>query len=149
MMFKEEIWYFAYGSNLNIGQMINRVGEFTGVKKANLKEYKLVFNVNSKRWGGLAANLRYTGNPEDETPGVIYRLIKEKISVLNIYEGVEPSDITVEAEGQKITAKVYLFNSSRPSGQPPTSYLNVITEGLRQHGYPETVIEETKEIAKG
>ena len=65
------VWYFAYGSNLNMGQMMARVGEWTASKRAVVKEYKLVFNVESKRWGGLAANLVKTGNTADLPPVVV------------------------------------------------------------------------------
>ena len=46
-MASEEVWYFAYGSNLNVGQMMNRVGEWSSSNRATLPGYKLMFNVRS------------------------------------------------------------------------------------------------------
>jgi len=147
-MTKDEVWYFAYGSNLNMGQMMNRVGEWTVSKRAVLKEYKLKFNFCSSRWGGLTANVVWTGNPDDKVYGAVYRILKEKVDVLSAYEGPKPTDITVEADGVNLQAKAYIFKRSRVSRNLPEAYLNVMLTGLRQHGYPEAVIEEVKKIAQ-
>ena len=143
-----EVWYFAYGSNLNIGQMMSRVGEWTVSKRAVAKGYKLVFNVQSKRWGGLAANLVRTDNITDRVYGAIYSILNEKLNVLTQYERVGPTDIFVEADGAKITAKAYVFGTSREPGRPPAAYLEVMLVGLRQHGYSEQEIEKIKKLAE-
>jgi len=147
-MTKDEVWYFAYGSNLNIGQMMNRVGEWTVSKRAVLKEYKLKFNVHSPRWGGLTANVVKTDNPGDKVYGALYRILREKVDVLSTYEGTKLTDTPVEADGVNLQAKTYIFKTSRVSGNPPEAYLNVMLTGLRQHGYPEAVIEEVKKIVQ-
>jgi len=144
----EEVWYFAYGSNLNIGQMMNRVGEWAVSKRAVLKGYKLKFNVRSSRWGGLTANVVSTDNQDAKVYGALYRILREKLSVLSTYEGRKPTEISVEADGVNLQANAYIFETLRGSGNPPEAYLNIMLTGLRQHGYPEAVIEEVKEIAK-
>jgi len=141
-------WYFAYGSNLNTGQMMTRVGEWTVCKTAVAKEYKLVFNVQSRRWGGLAANLIRTNNVDDRVYGAIYRILNEKLDVLTQYEGVEPTDILIDADGVQITAKAYVFRTSREPGRPLDAYLEVMLVGLRQHGYSEEAIERVKKLAR-
>lgn len=146
-MDEKAIWYFAYGSNLNIGQMITRIGEWVVSKRAVLGGHKLVFNVPSKRWGGLAANIIRTGNANDRVYGVVYRILREKLDVLTHYEGVPPLDTEVEADNVRVTAKAYVFNTTRKPGTPPDAYLNVMLTGLRQHDYPEEVIEAVKKIA--
>jgi len=147
-MTKDEVWYFAYGSNLNMGQMMNRVGEWTVSKRAVLKGYKLKFNVPSRRWGGMTANVARTDNPDDKVYGALYRILREKVDVLSTYEDTKPTDTPVEADGVNLQAKTYIFKGSRVSGNPPEAYLNVMLTGLRQHGYPEAVIEEVKRIAQ-
>jgi len=147
-MTEEEVWYFARGSNLNIGQMMTRVGEWTVSKRAVLKGYKLKFNVRSARWGGLTANLVRTDNPRDKVYGALYRILREKLNVLSTYEGTKPTDIPVEADGVNLQAKTYIFETSRVSGNPPEVYLTVMLTGLRQHSYAEAVINEVDKIAK-
>jgi cation transport regulator ChaC len=143
-----DVWYFAYGSNLNIGQMMNRVGEWAVSKRAVAKGYKLVFNVQSKRWGGLTANLINTDNIGDRVYGAIYHVSKEKLAVLTRYEGPKPTDIPVEADGVQIIAMAYIFRARGEPGRPPDAYLEVMLAGLRQHGYSEETIENVKKLAK-
>ena len=147
-MTEEEVWYFAYGSNLNIGQMMTRVGEWTVSKRAVLKGCKLKFNVRSPRWGGLTANVVKTDNADAKVYGALYRILREKLNVLSTYEGTEPTDTPVEADGVNLQAKTYIFETSRVSGNPPEVYLTVMLTGLRQHGYPDAVIEEVRKIAQ-
>ncbi|MFH0942130.1 MAG: gamma-glutamylcyclotransferase family protein [Chloroflexota bacterium] len=143
----EEIWYFAYGSNLNLGQMMTRIGEWSVSKRAKLTGHKLTFDFPSERWGGLTANIVKTSNAEDNVWGVVYRISPEKLEVLtHRYERVPPQGIKVDADGVKITAKVYVFKPGKP-GRPPDAYLNVMLAGLRQHGYPDEVIETVKRTA--
>lgn len=142
------IWYFAYGSNPNIGQMMNRVRQWSASERAVAKGYERVFNHLSQRWGGLTANLRFTDNPDDVVEGAIYLIPKEKLRVLTQYEGTKPTDILVEADGALIMAKAYIFGSSEKAGKPPAAYLEVMLTGLRQHGYSEEVIERVRNLAE-
>jgi hypothetical protein len=142
------IWYFAYGSNLNMGQMMTRIGEWLACKKAVAKGYRLAFNVQSKRWGGLAANVVRTNNLDDIVHGVIYRIPREKLAVLTMYEGVEPTDIEIEADGVRMKAKAYAFTTSMEPGRPPDTYLEVMLTGLRQHSYSEDVTQRIEKLAE-
>ncbi len=127
---------------------MNRVGEWTVSKRAVIKGYRLVFNVQSERWGGLAANVVRTDNTDDKVYGAVYRILKEKLDVLTQYEHVGPRDTLVEADVVVIPAKVYVFKTSRKPGRPPDAYLEVMLRGFRQHAYSEGVIEEVKKAAK-
>jgi len=142
------VWYFAYGSNLNMGQMMNRVGEWTVCKRAMAKGYKLVFNVQSRRWGGLAANLVRTYEVDDTVYGAIYHILSKQLDVLTQYERVAPTDVCVEADGDTTIARAYIFRNSREPGKPPDAYLEVMLAGLRQHGYPEETVGKVKKLAK-
>ena len=94
----DQVWYFTYGSNLNMNQMRERVGEWIDLKRAIAKGYRLVFNVRSRRWGGLAANIMKSENPDDRVYGAIYRITKEQINQMTKCEGTEPQDINVESD---------------------------------------------------
>jgi hypothetical protein len=75
-------YYFAYGSNLSIGQLIARVGRVTRIRKKYLYGWKLRYNVTSSGF----ANIEFTGNPEDVVEGIIYALNGKQINVLDRYE---------------------------------------------------------------
>jgi len=147
-MTKKDVWYFGYGSNLNMGQMMVRVGEWKKSAKAALKGYRLLFNVKSPRWGGMAANVENSRNHQDLVYGAIYLISKSKLSVLTNYENEKPQEVKVESEGQQIPSQIYIFSSNNAAARPPDAYLNTMLEGLRQHGYEEEIIEKVKHIAK-
>jgi len=147
-MTKNDVWYFGYGSNLNMGQMMVRVGEWKKSVKAALKGYRLLFNVKSPRWGGMAANVENSRNHQDLVYGAIYLISKSKLSVLTNYENEKPQEVKVESEGQQIPSQIYIFSSNNAATRPPDAYLNTMLEGLRQHGYEEEIIEKVKHIAK-
>ncbi len=130
-----------------MGQMTTRVGGWAVSKRAVAKGYQLVFNVQSRHWGGLAANLARTNNIDDTVYGAVYHIPKEKLYILTRYEGIEPTEIHVEADSIQITAKAYVFTTSRKPGRPPDAYLETILIGLRQHGYSEEVVDQVKKLA--
>jgi len=141
-----EVRYFAYGSNLNIFQMMKRVGKWSSTKRAYLPGYKLVLNVKSKRWGGFAANLQKTDNESDKVYGVVYFLRKEKLDVMTSYEGpnakIEQMDVIEEDENVIHDVAIYWWDNDRPSNDPPEPYKQTILEGLKQHGFKEDVIKK-------
>lgn len=141
-----EKYYFAYGSNLNIFQMMKRVGEWKTSKRAYLKGYRLVFNVKSPRWGGYAANIQKTGNNQDTVYGVVYFLNEQKIAVLTSYEGPVPEFMDVKSEDGSVihNVAVYRWDKDEPSKDPPEIYKQTILEGLKQHNYAHDVIEKVK-----
>jgi hypothetical protein len=141
-----EKYYFAYGSNLNIFQMMKRVGEWKTSKRAYLEGHKLVFNVESPRWGGYAANIKETGSNMDKVHGVVYLLKEEKISVMTSYERISPVYLNVKSEDGSVIndVAVYRWNKNKSSSNPPIVYGNTIIEGLEQHGYPQDIIEKVR-----
>ena len=139
-----EVWYFAYGSNLYVPQMQTRVGQCKKPKKAQLRGWRLVFNVASGRRGGGAANIVRTDKPDDVVYGVVYHLSRQQLDVLTEYEGVSPQDIEVESEGKEIEAKTYVFKQDKPPLKPAPSYIETIVRGLKQHCYGEDVIKAIK-----
>jgi len=146
---EEMVWYFAYGSNLSMSQMLTRVGEWRKSKKAVLKGWKLVFNAQSSYWDGKTANIVQTHNPKDKVYGAIYQIMKQKLSVLTKYEHKgqkDPIDIEVESEGSKTPAKAYVFDGGE-SAEPPKPYLETIVSGLKQHCYEKDIINHVRRIA--
>lgn len=143
-----EARYFAYGSNLNIFQMIKRVGEWTTSKRAYLEGYRLVFNVKSDHWNGYAASIRKTGNSEDKVYGVVYFLREQKIAVMTGYEGpnahLEYMDVKSEDDSVIHHVAVYWWDNDDPSKNPPKVYQDTIIEGLIQHGYAQEIIEKVR-----
>lgn len=146
-MAEKDMWYFSYGSNLKMEQIRERIGEWSASKRATLIGYRLVFNVSSPRWGGLAANVLQTDNNNDKVYGAIYNITTEQLDKMTKYEGCQPQDITVESNSNDIFAKTYVFATPRKPGKPPDRYLDIIIIGLKQHGYSEEIISKVKKAA--
>jgi len=110
------------------------------LRTEQLKGWKLIFNVESSRWGGRTANILRTENPNDVVYGVIYQIATQKLNVLTTYERAPPQDVTVVSQGKEVVAKTYVFSGRRSTCRPPEAYIRTITDGLRQHGYSKKII---------
>ena len=148
---EETVWYFAYGSNLDVFQMMKRVGEWKTSRRAYLERYRLVYDKESRKWGGFTANVNRTGNTSDRVYGVAYELRRRKVEVLSVYEGIGPTTANVKLEDGSSLDNVYifLFPPSGRSGPVPAAYKNVILDGLAQHGYGSTIIRQIESLMKG
>jgi len=140
------VWYFAYGSNLKLSQMTERVGDWIAAKRAQAGRWELVFDVWSPRWNGYTANIRNTGNSSQRVFGAVYQITISQLEALTTFEGRPPSEIIVKLEdGTEISdAKVYVWPKSKASERPPDKYRDAILEGLRQHGYSEEVASKVR-----
>lgn len=144
------VWYFAYGSNLNVEQMKERVGEWKLSKRALVRNYRLVFNHHSKKWQGYTANLLPTGRFEDVVYGVVYHLTLEQLGKLQAHEGVAPTEALVELEdGNEIShAKVFIWKDTEPGREPSSAYRKAMEAGLTDHGYDKAHIDRVFKLSK-
>jgi gamma-glutamylcyclotransferase len=161
-----DVWYFAYGSNLWTDQMRTRVGSIGRPERppriARLAGYRLVFQQCEPDGNAYAnivaadAGLLGRGMSGQSVLGVVYRLNEAELAKLDAYErGYERRPITVVDLGRKTTdgetldAVAYIV---RPAddlhiGRPSEAYLSRIITGARQHGLPESYIDEVIAIA--
>ena len=77
--------YFAYGSNLDPGQMRRRCPTAVPIGPARLLGWRLVFGGHSRAWGGPVATLvRGAG---DRVAGLLYELSRADLAELDRFEG--------------------------------------------------------------
>jgi cation transport regulator ChaC len=135
-----KVWYFAYGTDLNVEQMKKLVGQWQLSKRALARSYKLGFNLFSKKLGKIyVPNLIETGRFEDTVSGVVYHITQDQMKALENHEGMTAVDIHVELEdGNEIShAKTFISKTEEKDHEPPKDYVRIIKEGLVQHGYDE------------
>jgi cation transport regulator ChaC len=135
-----KVWYFAYGTDLNVEQMKKLVGPWQLSKRALARNCRLAFNVFSKKRGKIyTPNLVETGKFEDTVSGVVYHLTQDQLKVLENYEGIAPVEIRIELEdGNEIShAKTFIWKTEEKEHEPPRDCIRLIKEGLLQHGYGE------------
>ncbi len=133
----QRIWYFAYGSNMDLNRMLTREAPFTQIKKGRVYGQRLVFNKIADGYPGYGyANIV----PEHgfDVMGVLYEVNESGLMELDKNEGVSSnhyfrSQIEVLLDdGSSIEAVVYLAHPSRvKDGLFPThSYMEHLYKGL-------------------
>ena len=140
--------YFAYGSALSkrhIGEWASEHGVdprlFDGGVPAVLRGYKLVFDVESRFWGGRVANL--SRDEQGAVHGVLFEIPDEMEEAIARKEGVpsglsEEIDVTVEAGGHSVPAKAFVARPEKrtTAGAASPRLLEYLIEGAQQRGLP-------------
>jgi len=128
------VYYFAYGSNLNKKQMLERCPDNKPRFIATLRNYKLVFAGWSRQWrGGVASIKLFRG---ERVLGAIYEISDRDLRRLDSYEGYPSNfnrlNITVfDEDGEPIQAITYIKSGQLEETQPSKEYLAVIQQGYR------------------
>ena len=142
----EEIWYFAYGANMDDSTFRIRRGiEALEYRSSRVKGYRLRFNLDGRPKGRSApANLH--PDPDAEVWGVLYRITRRDLVRLDLTEGVPGRwyrHVEIEAEdrdGRAIQAVTYMAQGKEMDGKPSLRYITLIRDGARAHGLPENYI---------
>ncbi len=125
------MYYFAYGSNLNRKQMLERCPDSKPMFVATLHNYKLVFVGWSRRWrGGVASIKPFRG---ERVLGAIYEVSEECLRRLDKYESsYNRMNVRVfDEDGEPIEAITYIKTGQSEETQPSKGYLAVIQQGYR------------------
>jgi len=125
------VYYFAYSSNLNKKQMMERCPDSKPVFTATLPNYKLVFAGWSRQWrGGVASIKSFRG---DRVRGAIYEVSEQCLRQLDRFEsGYNRFKVTVLGEdSEPIEAITYIKAGQLEETPPSKEYLAVIQQGLR------------------
>ena len=131
------MYYFAYGSNLNQKQMLERCPDSKPRFVATLPNYKLVFVGWSRQWrGGVASIKPFRG---ERVPGAIYEISDRDLRRLDRCEGY-PGDynrLTVTVFNEKsepIEAITYIKARQSEETPPSQEYLSIMQQGYRDWG---------------
>src|SRR5881392_2101883 len=146
--------YFAYGSALSrrhIGEWAAEHGVdprlFARGAPAVLRGYKLVFDVESRFWGGRVANL--AEDKDGAVHGVLFEIPPPAKDAVLRKEGVptglsQEIEVTVEAEGKPVAAKAFTAKPEKRGEPGPASgrLLAYLIEGAQERGLPQGWIDE-------
>ena len=130
--------YFAYGSNLNLGQMAVRCPQAQPIEKAALEGYELAFRC------GVLTILPKEGGRID---GILWKVNDRDERALDRYEGYPhlytKELLPVQTDSGPQTVVAYVMTAPYcEKAQPPTStYLQTVLEGYRMAGFdPDAVL---------
>ena len=125
------MYYFAYASNLNRKQMLERCLDSKPCFVATLPNYKLVFAGWSRQWrGGYAAIKSFRG---ERVLGAVYEISEIGLNRLDKYEpGYKRLKVTVFTEGgEPVEAITYVKAGQLEEAPPSKEYLAVVQQGYR------------------
>lgn len=141
--------YFAYGSNMDPTQMLERCPHAALAGFGHLPDHALCFPRRSKKRGcGVSSIEPKFGH---ETWGVIWELSDDDLAALDQNEGYRPErdplanaynrkTVTVNVGGAQIDAETYIASIQDGSHLPNAAYLAHLNRGAAHHGLPETYL---------
>jgi len=137
----DELWYFAYGSNMQRETFVVRRGMRPSRSRVGRVEgYALVFDLPVGSVERGVANLRT--DPTAVIYGVLHRITTSELEVLDRTEGVpqgiyDRHEIRVfDSDEVAVTAITYVSRHRVDGRKPSPRYMGLIVEGARQHGLP-------------
>ena len=150
--------YFAYGSNLDKDQMVDRCESAKYIGNACLKGYRLDFTRFSDTRGCAVADV--VEEDGSEVWGVIYEISEEDCNELDECEGYRLGRAKKEnAYNREIIevfencdldkpkkVSIYIANQEPNPGRPSKEYLGLILGGARYYDFPESYIEMLEQV---
>lgn len=138
--------YIAYGSNMNLRQMEHRCPDAISVGRAWLKDHRLFFAGRSQ--GAVASIEPAEGY---SVPVLVWEITQEDERSLDRYEGYpyfyDKQELSVDVDGEEVSAMVYVMTRGHVYGAPDDSYLNGIKEGYAAAGFDTAVLDEAVEYS--
>ncbi len=127
--------YFAYGTNLNRKQMLERCPGGKPKLTATLHNYRLVFVGWSRQWRGGVVSIRRSSG--ERVSGAIYEVSEECLKRLDRYEGSDYQRLNVivnNEDGEPIEAITYTNTRQAEETKPSMEYLSIIQQGYKDWG---------------
>ena len=140
-------YYIAYGSNLNIRQMLTRCPSAKIVGTSEIPDYRLLFKGSM-----TGAYLTIEQEKGFSVPVAAWSVTEEDERALDRYEGFPrfyyKAEMTLPIRGilsgkERIRRVfVYIMHESRPFGIPCSYYMETCKEGYRAFGFEQRKLVE-------
>lgn len=134
----QPIQYFAYGSNMSLKRLEDRIGTVKHQGVATLKDYTFLFNKKGKDGSGKA---NIEPRAQEEVKGVIFELAYSQLSELDPFEGApahyERKIVDVcDKQGNLVEVMTYVareqWKSKKPL-KPAQDYRDHILRGAQEN----------------
>jgi gamma-glutamylcyclotransferase (GGCT)/AIG2-like uncharacterized protein YtfP len=149
---EDEVFVFAYGSNLDSERMKDRVPSASFVGVSDLPGHSLRFNKRGSDDGTGKANAYPTALESDRVEGVIYQIDETHLTVLDRFEGgyhrrSMPFSILKGVTCRTYQAWVYIAqdNDIDPELLPTRWYVGHVLRGAVEHGLSAGLVAELEE----
>lgn len=141
----QHVWYFAYGSNMNIEQLNKRLKEidtnYYAVEKVELKNYQFVYNKLSKDKTSKA-NILF--KKEAITYGIAVLMDSEKFKLFGekFEIGYAACEVELNINRDQNFKGLTFISHNITNVKPSSKYERIILQGAQELGLPENYISE-------
>ena len=149
----EKRYYIAYGSNLNIVQMIIRCPDAKFYGTTEIKDYELLFK--GSKTGAYLTIERRKGS---SVPVGVWAVTERDISALDRYEGFPAFYYKKEfrqqiwgRDGEDLGVQdcfAYIMHEDRRIGIPSPVYINTCREGYKDFGFDINILMDAVKRSK-
>lgn len=144
---------FAYGSNMNVNRLKQRVPSAVKVCNASLPGYKFAFNKRSNDGSGKG-NIQQTNVDGDTVAGVVFEINEAEKPALDAVEGLGSGynqavvDL-LDENGKTFQAQVYIAdeNAVDDNLMPYDWYKEFVVTGAEQNDLPAEYVQNIRNIA--
>jgi hypothetical protein len=137
--------YIAYGSNLNLAQMVARCPSSRVYAQGVLNNWELAYRGN--KTNSHATIIRKQGAI---VPVLVWEIQPEDEEQLDIYEGYPyyyfKKDIMIYINGKKKKAMVYIMNENQLPGKPSDRYIQTILQGYIDNDMDVTIQKKSLDL---
>ena len=144
------MYYFGYGSNLNLEYLKEHCPSAKFVMKAYLPNYEVQFRFWSKRRNGGISTI--ISNPGELVHGIIYDVSPKDIEVLDIRESVPQGLYKRETfkvlgeDGKWHDADLYRVTEPEGPYIPSKDYVKLMLSGSKRHNIDPLYINKIKKM---
>ena len=144
------MYYFAYGSNMSIARLRERVPSADPVGRHILIEHDLRFHKSSKDGSGKC-DAYFTSNSDDIIYGALFLINPAHKPALDRAEelgyGYEEKEVTVVAvDGSSLKVTTYVATNIDEALKPYSWYLNHVLVGAKETSLPGDYIQRKIEV---
>jgi gamma-glutamylcyclotransferase len=138
--------YFAYGSNMHVNRLRERIGEFRVHGTAVLPGFRLAWHKLGADGSGKC-DIVHTAEPDHAVHGVVYEIHIDQKTALDRFEGLgrgyDERGLVLHREGKRLQAYAYVAHAAHidPEVLPYGWYKAFVVAGARHHGLPAHYIE--------
>ena len=134
------MYYFAYGSNMSLSRLRDRVPSAVALGCYTLHEHDLRFH-KSSRDGSGKCDAYFTSNTRDVIYGALFRIDPSEKPALDKAEGLgygyDEKEVDVIAQdGSQTKATTYVASNINTSLKPYSWYMNHVLIGARETSLP-------------
>lgn len=144
--------YFAYGSNMSLPRLRERVPSAERVGVFTLVEHVLKFHKISNKDGSGKCDAQKTGNADDLVVGALFEISDNEKVLLDKAEGLgygyQDKIVQVsDDQGEIIEAVTYYATNTDPSLKPYSWYLSHVVYGAKETGVPASYLSTIESTA--